>query len=895
MRLLRNVLKGLRDLLQRETTERELDDELTAFMDASVDDKTRSGMSTDEARRSAQLELGSKLSVKQGVRDVRWESVLEDLWQDVAYAGRSFSRTPVFTAAAVLTIALGIGANAAIFSVVNAVLITPLPYRDSDKLVSMTETIPAAQAQDGKPRRSTTISVVELLELRLRSKAFSHVAFGGGPAIVTLSGRGEASRLQGMRVAPGIFEVLGVSPLLGRAFGKEEESPGADGVIVLSYATWRRYFDADPKIIGQTLTLANSLAPNPLGASRPYQVVGVMPEGFEYWDSQTQFWIPVAWTASSRGSMMARVADGVPIPAATVEIGSILRGLRKTPSAAVYELIPTHAGVVESVRPALLVLSAAAGFVLLIACVNVANLLFARTAAREREIALRVALGAGRGRIIRQLLTESVMLSLAGGVGGTVLALGGVQLLRTFGMTLTRMDLGVQLPFPRLDEIGINGAVLAYVFGMSLITGLQGGASPALRYSRSVRAAALTDRTGTSSLFRRNSLGNFLVASEIALATMLLIGGGLLIHSFARLVSVERGFDSANVLTFQVALPAERYPVAELKSFAENLVVRLKSVPRVQAAAYGQLPMVAITQNARFRRTPELQKQVTPGGPEIRLVSSEYLEVMGIRVLHGRGFTANDRAGQPRVMLINQELARREFPQGDALGQHVFAAEDAVPWEIVGVVDDVRQESLDREAAPQVFATFDQWPLASLFPLGPYYSVRTDANPMSVVSDVRGIAQQLDPEAGLFNVATMEQIVANRVSRPRMYAVLLGVFAGVAVILASIGIYGVMAYSVTQRTREIGIRMALGAKPPEVMGLVLGQSAVLIAVGIVAGLAGSAGLTRYLQGMLFGLTPLDLSTFLAVAVAFTIIATVAAYVPARRATSVDPLIALRSE
>lgn len=895
MALLRSFLRGLSAVLQRDRTEQDLDEELAAFVDASVEQKIQSGMGPAEAQRAALLEVGSRPAVKQRVREIGWESVVEDLWQDVAYATRSFRRTPVFTVAAVLTIALGIGANAAIFSVVNAVLLRPLPYRASERLVSLAETIPADQTQDGRQRRSTTISMSETIELRSRSNVFSHVAFSAGPALMTLSGRGAASRLQGMRVAPAIFETLGVSPLLGRVFGKEEEAPGADAVVVLSYRTWRQQFDADPQIVGQTLTLANSLAPNPLGSSRRYQVIGVMPDGFEFADGMTQFWIPIPWTPSARGSMMARLADGVPISAAEAEIGSILRPLRKSPVTAAYELIPAHTGVVESVKPALLVLSAAAGLVLLIGCVNIANLLFARTAAREGEFAVRIALGAGRGRVIRQLLTESVMLSLAGGLGGIVLALGGVQLLRTLGATLTRMDLGVQLPFPRLDEIGVTGPVLAYVVGLSLLTGVLGGVAPALRHSLSIRSDALNDRTPTSGLFRRNRIGSLLVVGEITLATMLLVGAGLLIHSFVRLMSVDRGYDSTNVLTFQVALPAERYPVNELKVFAEDLVARLRSAPGIEAAACGQLPMVAVTQNAGFRRTPDLPKQVAPGGPELRLISSEYLDVMGIRVLQGRGFTANDRAGQPRVLLINQTLARREFPEGDAVGQQVFAAQDSVPWEIVGVIEDVRQASLDLQANPQVFAAFTQWPLEGVFPLGPYYSVRTFADPMSVITAVRSTAQQIDPEAGLFNVATMEQIVANRVSRPRMYAVLLGIFAGVAVILAAVGIYGVVAYSVAQRTREIGIRMALGATRSEVMGLVLGRSAWLTGAGIIAGLSASAGLTRYLQGMLFGLTPLDLSTFLAVALAFTTIATIAGYIPARRATRVDPLAALRSE
>jgi len=365
-----------------------------------------------------------------------------------------------------------------------------------------------------------------------------------------------------------------------------------------------------------------------------------------------------------------------------------------------------------------------------------------------------------------------------------------------------------------------------------------------------------------------------------------------LLHSFIKLSTVNSGYDPKNVLTFQVALPAGRYPLATLKTFADDMVARIQTAPGVVAAAHGQLPLVGLQETARFRRTPAIPR--TPEGPEIRLISRDYLEVMGIAVVAGRGFKDSDRAGQPRVLLINEALARREFRGENPIGQQIFAGPDPAPWEIVGVVADVRQSSLDRDAGPQVFAQVSQWPGTAVFPLGPYFSARTRSDPMTIVAHVRDIARQLDADAGLFNVATMEQVVSNRISRARMYAVLLGIFAGVAVALAGIGIYGVMAYSVAQRTREIGIRMALGARPSEVLFLVLGQSTAVTAAGIVAGLAAATAATRSLQGMLFGLTPLDPATFVAVPVGFGAIAMLAAYVPARRATKVDPLVALRN-
>jgi putative ABC transport system permease protein len=816
--------------------------------------------------------------------------------QDVRYAGRSLSRSPGFALVAGLTLALGIGANTAIFAVVNAVLVRPLPSHDAARLVRLAELTPAAESADGRPRRSGAISVAELLELRRHTTALSHVAFSGGPAIMTISGRGEATRLQGMVVAPGMFETLGVAPLLGRGFDATEEAPGADAVIVLSYPAWQRHFAGDPGIVGETVTLANSLSSNP--SPKVYTVVGVMPRGFEFADSQMQFWIPVSWAPSSRGSMMGRLAPGASIQAAAAGVGAVLRDLRGAKPSTTYELVPARDGVVESVRPALLVLTAASVFVLLIACVNVGNLLFARSVTRRREIAVRAALGAGRGRLIGLLLTESVILGLLGGLGGALLAVGGVRLLKTLGTTLARMDLGVQLLFPRLEEIGVDAAVVAYVVVTSLITGVLFGLAPAVRHSRpglaidALREGAATVYSGFS-LLRGGRTRALLVCVEIALAMMVLAGGALLMQSFLKLSGVDHGYQPKNVLTFQVALPTGRYPLAALKVFADDLVARVGTVPGVLAAAHGQLPLVGLRESARFRKTPAVP--VKPEGPEIRLVSRDYLDVMGIKVLAGRGFRETDRAGQPRVLLVNEVVARREFPGASAVGQQVFAGPDAVAWEIVGVVADVRQSGLDLEPGPQVFAQVSQWPGTTVFPLGPYFSARTASNPAAIVPHVREIARQLDAEAGLFNVATMEQVVANRISRLRLYAVLLAIFAGVAGALAAIGIYGVMAYAVAQRRREIGIRMALGARPSAVMVLVLGQSTLVTLVGIAAGLAGAAAVTRYLHGMLFGLTPLDPATFVAVSIVFAAVATLAAYLPARGATKVDPMIALRSE
>jgi putative ABC transport system permease protein len=483
-----------------------------------------------------------------------------------------------------------------------------------------------------------------------------------------------------------------------------------------------------------------------------------------------------------------------------------------------------------------------------------------------------------------------------------VLAFGGVHLFRALGTGLARNDLGSIATFPRLDAIGIDAPVFVFTLVLSLITGLLFGLAPAVSHSRIDHVDVLHAGSTTTSrgfgLARRLGAQGALVVAEIMMATVLLVCGGLLMHSVLN-SNVGLGYDPGRVLTFQVSLPGERHPVRQLKTFADDLVARLRTVPGVQIAAYAnQLPIVNLRDTAGgLWRTPDAARRPSPDGPDARLVSRDYLRVLGIRVIAGRGFGADDGANEPRVLLINETLARHDYSSENPLGQAVYGR-DPVPWTIVGIVADVRQFGLDHAPEPQFFADLRQWPETggmATFPVGPYYAIRTATDPASGISALRDIVRQLDPQATLDNVATMDQIVSNSITIPRTYAVLLAVFACVAVGLAAVGIYGVMAYGVTRRAREFGIRIALGAERADVLGLVLRQSMALVVAGIILGLLGAAAVTRYLQGMLFGLTPLDPTTFLATSLMFAAVATLAAYLPARRATNVDPQIALRSE
>ena len=894
MRLIARVRSSVAALIGRQTFEDDMSAEMRTHLENYVDDLVRSGVSREEAMRRARLEFGTLDAIKDDCRQARGLRFVDELVQDLRYARRSLMRAPGFAAVIVMTLGLGIGANTAIFSVVNSVMLQPLPYQDADDLVRITEASTAVEAPAGVPQLQGGLNALELEAVRSQTQTLTHVGIYRDAAL-TLTGGHETTRLQGTRLSPTVLTGLGVQPLFGRTFDVREEN---DSLVVLSYTTWQRYFGSDREILGRSLTLNGT----------DHSIAGVMPPGFQFPDPATQLWMPTALPAGrlavlQRMVPLARLKPGVPIETVSTEVAAIVRRVRQDTAqdgpqrSGDFQVIRLQDDLVAPVRPALLVLTVAVGFVLLIACVNVANLLLARGAAQQPEVALRHALGARRGRLIRQLLTESAVLGLAGGAIGTALAMVSIRLLRTLGASLPRQDLVAPPSLPRLADITVDLSVLMFTLAISLITALVFGLAPAINQSRRNRLHGL--RGGS----KRPKIQSVLVVAELGMAMMLLIGGGLLVHSFIKLSNLNPGYNPANVLTFTVVTPPGRYSGPELASFAEDLVARLEAAPGVHAAGYTELlPMVRFRTSGRITTTSQGSSQPAPavlGGPpdpsqpDTFTVSQHFLDAMGIRVIAGRGFNEHDGAGRPGVVLINRSLARSGLLGTNPLGQHVSTLKQI--WEVVGIVDDVQQFGLDQDPVPQMFFEMRQTPAPGFTARVNYFVARTDSEPRALVPTVRDIVRQLDSAATVDLVAPMEQLVSNSISRPRLYAVLLGIFAAVATMLAAIGMYGVMAYGVAQRTREIGIRMALGAQRAEVMRLVVRQGLVLTAVGLATGLVAATVATRYLESFLFGVTPLDPSTFVGVSLIFVLIAMFASYIPARRATNVDPLVALRYE
>ena len=817
---------------------------------------------------------------------------MDTLWQDLRHAVRTLRRNPGFVAVAMLTLAIGIGANTAIFSVVNAVLLRPLPYPEADRIVRVRE-----ERSLMRGRQMASFMTSDTLEAWREDPRTVDQLAGYSQRAYTMTGQGEPIRLRGSAVSAGMFPLLRVAPELGRAFRLEEERPGANHVVVLSDGFWRRQFESDPDIVGQILTLDDA----------PHTIVGVLPANFYFPDRETDVWTPLATAVPNRrpGQIaiiafagLARLKDGVSLEQAIAEGQTIVQRMHAQMPEPIAEmpaptlrLIPMQEEMIGDARPALLALAAAVGFVLLIACANLANLLLSQGAARQREFAIRAALGAGRRRLVWQLLTESALLGLVGGAVGLVAASWAVQMLPAV----------VPPDIPRIDEVGLDRRMLGFSLLLSLATGVAFGLIPALHGSRLNLVRALNEGSlqavGGFRLLRANRTRSMLAAAEVAVALVLLIGAGLLLRSFVRLIDTDPGYDPTNVITAQVDLPPARYADADVRRvFFQQLLQRVDQLPDVEAAGIvsflplGRGEALTILQ-IEGRPQPTRLDERAMARPQV--VSAGYFRAMGMRLVDGRFLTERDGAGGAPVMMINESFARQHFPNEAPIGQRLSMGPGGFQ-EIVGVVGDVRHAGLDAEPTPEVYGSYSQ-ASGQRGSRDVSLAVRTTGDPLAIVPFLRSQVLELDPNLPLADVRTMAARVSASVAQPRFYAMLVGLFATVALILAVIGIYGVLSYGVAQREREIGVRMALGATRLEILRLVLGQGMALTGSGIVVGTAAAFGVTRLLSSLLFGVTTTDSVTYVAVPILLAAVALVACYIPARRATRVDPMTALRYE
>jgi putative ABC transport system permease protein len=880
MSLLRNIGDGLRNFFRRKTESREMEEELRGYLDAAVEEKMRSGMTRESALRAARVEMGSAEAVKEGIRAAGWELFFESFWQDLRYAARALRRSPSFTAIAVLTLALGIGANTAIFSVVNAALLRPLPYPHSERIVFWS----GAPMFQEDPKSGFHGELADWLD---KSRSFEQVAiYVGGE--VNLAGADHPERVKASEVTADFFPLLGIAAY-GRTFLPEESTPGHGEVAVLSDDICRR-FGAPADVVGRSITVNG----------KPATVIGVMPAGFNF-PGRTQIWLPmpVPWdlendsvitTSAIFPNPIARLRPGVTLAQARDELIEYaaeppdnMQQARE--SVRVNRLSDT---LVANIRPVLLLLLGAVVLVLLIACADVANLLLTRAILRQKEIALRAALGASRARLIRQNLTESVLVACLGGAAGLLLAQWSFRALRV----LIPPNMGF------IGQIRLDWHVLLFTLGISLASGVLFGLFPTLHSFR-VDLNQSLKQGGTGLSADRGLLGrarSLLAVAEVTLALMLLIGAGLVLKSFWRLSGVNPGFAAERVLTTHISLGENLYREDPKRAeFYREALEHAAALPGVSAAAFtSDLPLSGAVSAAMRMQLKEENPTRATGDAQYALFSSispDYFRAMRVPLLAGRAFTDADRSGAPKVAIVSDSLAKAYWPGENPLGKHVSFPANKPDWiEIVGVVGDIRHYSVAAEPAEDFYT-----PLQQSATYGAYLVIRTAGDPTFISGAVRGAVAAVDRNEPLSEILTMDQRVSTSMSPQRFRTVLLSIFAGLALVLGAAGIFGVISYWATQRTREIGVRMALGAKPGDVLQLVLGQGMRLTAIGVVIGLAAAFGLSRFLSSLLFGVAPSDPFTFVGVTLVLVSVSALACWIPARRAARLDPMAALRHE
>jgi putative ABC transport system permease protein len=863
-------------LFNKSRKDRELQDELESHIQMHMEDNLRSGMTPKEARRQAMIRLGGIESTKEAYREQRGLPVLETLWQDVRFGLRMLRKNPGFTAVILITLALGIGANTAIFSIVNGVLLKPLPYEQPSQLVQVWEASP----ED----KQNSVSPGAFLDWRDNNTVFDSLSLCQ-QMDVNLTSQGDPERVHGLGLSASGLRVLRAHPEFGRSFAPDEEQPGKDKVILLTHEFWRRRFGGATNVLNGTIQLDGE----------NYTVIGVLPPRFLLWDTAS-FVIPTAIAPSDVNqrsahwlTIIGRLKPGITVARAQSEMAALAARLRPLYPAFAKNwsvtIVPMREQITGDVRPTLLALAGAVGFVLLIACANVAGLLLAKAARRQGEMAIRVALGASRWRVIRQLLAESMVLSLIGATLGILLAFWGVAALgRQSGVIL-----------PRSQEIQIDPMVLGFAVIISIVAGTASGLVPALQMSRPDLSSSLKEGArGSDAGSRHRARAGFVIA-EIAISVVLLTGAGLLLKSFARLVSVPPGINPRNALTMQITLPSRKYPDSERRAaFVAQAIERINSLPGVEAAGVVEMPPLAIWGESTSFTTVGRSDQPQDGSPTgYNFCTPGYFRAVGDPLLRGQLFDQTGRAGGARAVVISDAFAKKYFPHEEPLGKRihldVFTGKIDDGWEIVGVVGDIRR-NLDGPLdpcvyRPQPFAWGSSWNVV----------IRTTTAPGAMTQAARKAIQELDPSLPVADIRTMDDVVSGSVGRERFTMFLFTAFAGAALLLAAIGLYGLIAFSVSQRTREFGIRTALGATRGNVIALILRQGLVLAGAGLALGVASACGLTRVLARMLFEVTPTDFPTFLSVCLLLIFVVVLGCWLPARRATRIDPVTALRHE